>query len=570
MPGGYYSTFALDSTLCKGGASPDCGKGGTWTVSDTYTPIQYQPVSDNTATSGEYLAGTIYPQNLNVNGDNRYTVLNASLAAATIGNQTLPSGNQIDIEIGFFSLGADDQQQEFTTGLTGTNDSSIKLWIMPGYFYAKRITQSNSFSLHIGSTAFNYPGSMYFGGYDKGRAIGPGTTWGTTNPPLQDIVLGVETGGSPFSFGKNMSSLLISNTSTAEPITVYPEPIVPGLYLPKQTCDKLATILPIKFDSSGYYLWDTSDPTYANITTSAAYLGFVFPPSAGGTEDVTIKVPLQLLVLNLTVEASGQAGSTPYFPCMPYNSTDGNYPLGRAFLQAALFGKNYGNKIWFLAQAPGPGAAKAGLGLEPHDIADSATTLDYYPDDSRFAASWSQHWTPLADDKNSSSSSGGSSSSSSGSLSTGAMAGIGVGAAAIGLGLVGIIIWFILRRRKSKTPSESDSVQEPMAAAHYSDDPRHHNAPDGQWHSPGQQSLQPHGSHPPYEQGQPGQYPAQAGGYHQSAFHENYAPYKGDQQGHELSELSGSMRNPAQELPGHAPQELEAPYKQERVVGTAT
>jgi hypothetical protein len=510
------------------------------------------------------MLGPIYAQNMNVNGDDQYTTPNVSTAVVDIGNQTLPSGNQVDLQLGFFSLGAEDQQQQFTTGSSDVDDYAINAWIMPGYFYNKSITDSYSFSLHIGSTAFDYPGSMYFGGYDKGRAIGPGTSWGDDNPPLQDIVLGVETGGSPWNFDSR-EGLLLSNTSAKGPLPVYPEPMVPALYLPKQTCDAIAKQLPVRFDSSGYYLWDTSDDRYTAITTSAAYLGFVFPPGPGGTEDVTIKVPFQLLVLNLTSEASGQSGLTPYFPCTPYDSTDGNYILGRAFLQAAFFGRNWNNKVWWLAQAPGPGSSNAGLGLEPHDIADSATSLDFYPDDGRFASSWSQHWTPLEDDGTAGD--GGSSDSDSddattSSLSTGAKAGIGVGAAAVGVGLLAVIGWFFLRRnRKQRIDSDSGSNHEPeqpnmSAAAHYGSP--------GQAHaSPGYQYSQI-SAHSPYEQGNPQYHPQQQ---YPAFVNEAYAPRKPDlppaERGHELAELSGTIRHPASELPGHDPQELEAPYKRD-------
>lgn len=498
------------------------------------------------------MIGPIYMQDMNVNGDDRYIVPNVSTAVVDIGNQTLPNGNMIDLELGSFSIGAEDQQQVFTTGSLNVSDASVNAWIMPGYYYNTSVTKSYSFSLHIGSTAFDYPGSMYFGGYDKGRAIGPGTSWGDSNPPLQDIVLGVETGGSPFPYSSK-KGLLISNTSTAEPISVYPEPLVPYLHLPKQTCDRIAKELPVTMDSTGYYLWDTSDPSYNKITTGAAYLGFVFPPGAGDTDDVTIRVPFQLLVLNLTTEASGRPGTTPYFPCMPYDTTDGNYILGRAFLQAAFFGRNWNNKVWWLAQAPGPGSSKAGLGLSPMDIEDSDTSLDFFPDEGRFADSWSQYWTPLKDD----STDGGAGSSNNGdgnsSLSTGAKAGIGVGTAAVGVALLAVLAWFITRRRRNNS-KDSGSEQQPFTAAHYGDESKH--APQ-QWHQPQQQ-----GGYSPYEQPQP-QYPGE--GHQQHLVHENYAPYKeGSGGAFEMNELSATMRNPALELPGHVPQELEAPYKQER------
>ncbi|KAK3709072.1 hypothetical protein LTR37_011051 [Vermiconidia calcicola] len=554
LPGGTYSNYILDSSLCSKGSSNLCGTGGTWNSRKQEQTgvgymISWEPAVDQVSSSGVYGTGPIYAQNMNVNGDDQYTVPNCSTSAIDLGNQTLPNGNQIDLELGFFALGAgDDQYQQFTLGGDTPETFAVNAWVMPGYFYNKSITESYSFSLHLGSTAFNYPGSMLFGGYDKGRAIGPATTYADTSPPLQDIVLGVETGGSPWDFDSK-DSLLLTNTSSHDSITVTPEPMVPYLHLPKQTCDNLAKYLPVSKDSSGYYLWNTADPTYKNITTSAAYLGFVFPPATGGTQDVTIKVPFQLLVLNLTVEASGYAGQTPYFPCMPYEPSDGNYLLGRAFLQSAFLGRNWNRHISWLAQAPGPGASRTGLGVQPTDIDDGDTSLDFFPDNGRFAASWSDHWTPLeGSTTNGGAGSGGGSGNGGddGGLSTGATAGIGVGAAALAVGALGIAAFFLVRRRKHRKASESE--QQPFTAAHYGDEAK--------------------ASPAPHERPQVDQY-GQAFNEHQQQYNQqhygHYEPYKArpppQQESIPLSELSGTMRNPAQELPAHEPMELEAPFK---------
>ena len=487
------------------------------------------------------MIGPIYAQNLAIgSGGNSQTSPNASISAVNIGNITLPNGNQIDLEVGSLSLGADDQQQVFTTGSTTVGDDAIDAWIFPGYLYNQSLAQSYSYSLHIGSTAFNYPGSLIFGGYDKGRAIGPGTTYGDDAPQLQDIVLGVETGGSPWSF-ESKKGLLLTNTSQNEAISVSPDSLVPYLHLPKATCDNLAKQLPITFDSSGYYLWDVNDPSYYNVTTSAAYLGFVFPPATGGTQDVTIKVPFQLLVLNLTTAASGRSGLTQYFPCMPYDPEDGSHLLGRAFLQAAFWGRNWNRHVSWLAQAPGPGSSKNGLGSQLLDIQDSDTTLDFYTGDAYLKDSWSAYWSPLPGGTDDTVDNGGGNNDDSG-LSTGAQAGIGVGVGVVGLALIGLGIFFLMRRRKEKTRSkaETGSANESFlgGAPHYGNDAK---ANPQQWQQhPQQQQQQHHGYYQPHGMGD-----------------QPYAPYK--QNPGESYEMAGTIRSPATELPGHDPHELEAP-----------
>lgn len=452
------------------------------------------------------MVGDVYAENLIIGGggDQVFTTPNASLVAVSSGNRTLPNGKVIDLTVGQFALGADQQTQLFSSGTDDKNDPGIVTWNMPGYLYNSSATKSNSYAIHVGSTRYDYPGSLIFGGYDKGRVIGPATTWGDSPPQLLDIVIGVEIGGSPFDFDSK-TGLLLTNTSTNTQLPVFPEPLEPYLHLPKQTCNNLAKYLPIKFDtSSGFYLWDRTDPSYANITNAAAYLGFVFPPGPGSTEDVTIKVPFQLLVLNLTSEASGQPGLTPYFPCMPYTppgsgpgaggSGSNSYLLGRAFLQAAFVGRNMNQHVSWLAQAPGPGASKEGLGYQPQDIQDTDTTLDLYVGDQYFNSSWSAYWKPLpgkvtstpdgtSNSEGTGSGTGGSLDTSvtkSSSLSTGAKAGIGIGAAAVGVGLLAVAAFFFTRRRRARGDKNSEDLpfvgNEPTqqgAQAHYSDDPKH-------------------------------------------------------------------------------------------------
>jgi len=95
---------------------------------------------------------------------------------------------------------------------------------------------------------------------------------------LQDIGIGVEAGGSPFPWSSN-SELLISNINGAEPVPVRMDPVVPYLHLPNQTCVAISKILPIYFNqTTRYWHWNTIDPTYEGVVSSALYMSLVFPP----------------------------------------------------------------------------------------------------------------------------------------------------------------------------------------------------------------------------------------------------------------------------------------------------
>ena len=348
-------------------------------------------------------------------------------------------------------------------------------WNLPGALYNQSRIKSYTYSLQIGSAAYDYPGSLVFGGYDKGRAIGPGTTFTNSPPQLLDIVIGVETGGSPFTIG-SMTGLLLHEEGAPTTIPANPD-------LTQQTCDNLATILPIIFDEpSGYYLWNHIDPTYQSIVSSAAYLGFEFPPTPGETENVLIKVPFALLNLQLTAPAV-QSENTTYFPCMPYAPVDNSpFLLGRAFLQAAFLGRNwnqvgrhhildhritdYSQQISWLAQAPGPGASKEGLGTNIVDIEDGPTSLPFNNDSSLFAASWEGIWKPLPG--------GNSTSSPTSTMSKGAEIGAIVGGVCGGILLLTLlaIAFICVRRHKRSQPaqvSRQETVSTPVNVSPQSD-----------------------------------------------------------------------------------------------------
>ncbi|KAF2156247.1 hypothetical protein K461DRAFT_291185 [Myriangium duriaei CBS 260.36] len=479
LPGGNFPNYVIAQQYCsRQSLSGQCQPPHTWDPGSNQTqsgqPIFFTPNEDYRGLNGMYMTGRIYAQLIGIPGA---TCPNASSVAVTAGNFTLPDKSAHPLELGFLSLGADGgaEYQQFTTSDTDATSPPIKANILPGWMFGQNLVKSYSYGLHIGSTGNGFTGSLIFGGYDKGRAIGPGTTYGKDPPQLLDIVIGVETGGSPFNFSSK-TGLLLDSKGAHKSVAAMPDPITPYMHLSKQTCDGLAELLPITFDSSiGYYLWNQDDPSYESTVSTPAYLGFVFPPAPGNSVNVMIKVPMTLLNLTLTQPVLS-SGSKQYFPCRAYDAGDNSYVLGRAFLQAAFIGTNWRQGVNWLAQAPGPGPSNLGLGFDPRDIQDGDTTLDYYNNDNLFAQSWSGHWTPL-NGTTSPPSSGSPPSSSpspypapaSGGLSTGAKAGIGVGAGVGALliaAILGALIW--RRQKNSRDLHRASQLPYPVDAKHAS------------------------------------------------------------------------------------------------------
>ncbi|KAG9568223.1 hypothetical protein KCU71_g2242, partial [Aureobasidium melanogenum] len=448
LVGSYYASYIPSSSACRP-YGPQCGTGGEWDP-DTSVPSSSPPnIWD--APSAMNITGTVYPAAVTIgSAEKQQTIYDVDLATIDTFSVEYPNQKTAAPELGFFALNSGNDQ---AAQALNHNKDGVDPWIVAGALYNQSIIPSYSYGLQIGSAALEYGGSLILGGYDKGRAIGPYTSYAGYSAMLLDISINVETGSSPFSFG-NASGLLMNILGQPDSLIVKVDPMPPGLHLPAQTCSALAEKLPIYFDpTTQYYLWNTSDPSYETTINSPAYLGFHFTPAPGNDANVTIKVPFKLL--NLTLTSPVVSSSVQYFPCMPFNMPRGDqWRLGRAFLQGAFLGYNTQTNTMWLAQAPGPGVSNQGLGYQPQNMTSGATTLDISNDQTMFARSWSNHWTPLNDSKpsifNTTSPTtvpGSSNTHHDTGLSGSAIAGIVVGVIA-GVALIVAIIYLLVRRRK--------------------------------------------------------------------------------------------------------------------------
>ncbi|KAH0134003.1 hypothetical protein KCU67_g16422, partial [Aureobasidium melanogenum] len=134
---------------------------------------------------------------------------------------------------------------------------------------------------------------------------------------LADIGLGVASGDSPFPKDKQLPVRNLLQGGGVSSIKAYPNPV--------------------EFNETlGLYIWNTSAPSYQDIMTSASYLSFDF---SSGSSTNTIYLPFALL--DLTLDWPLVNSPTQYFPCSPYQSPDGKFHLGRAFLQGAFMAQNW-------------------------------------------------------------------------------------------------------------------------------------------------------------------------------------------------------------------------------------
>lgn len=283
------------------------------------------------------------------------------------------------------------------------------------------------------------------GGYDRPRCLTEPIQSSGQTFTLVDIGLAVADGGSPFPNAQTLpvTGLLRRNGSSIDTLDAYPNPGVPYLYLPQDTCSAIAEMLPVSFNESlGLYLWNASDPTFQNITSSPSYLSFEFSSKIGSVQTSSIKLPFALL--NLTLESPLVIKPTSYFPCSPYTPSDGStFHLGRAFLQAAFLAQNWQTQRLMLAQAPGPG----GISQQITTIASTDTSVTPMIDAPSWYSTWSSTLTALAAESGNITTVR-AAAEHSGEISGGEIEGIVIGSVAV-IAIIAMLIFF-LRRRKNK------------------------------------------------------------------------------------------------------------------------
>ncbi|KAN0070433.1 hypothetical protein V8E54_011302 [Elaphomyces granulatus] len=416
-------------------SSITCGLGGFWSGISKTDNFEFRD-GLNTTDGGFQLTD----RNVSVTGSQ--SMSNVTVIILSHASDTLPNGTVVGWPLGTINMG-------YTSGVTNTEGGYSVLSRM----FEQGLIPSYSYGLHIGSAALDYVGSLYFGGYDKGRTIGPYTSF-TETLSLLDVELNVAIGSLPLGLSPKPNILSTLDGNSNRPVRFLSNK--PYLYLPQRLCAAIADNLPVYFDHSmQYWLWNTSDPMFTALLGSPAYLGFTFPPGPGNNENVTIKVPLTLF--NLTLTNPYSTNNASYFPCVSYSESSSilyGY-LGRAFLQAAFIGHSFNTGIYWLAQAPGPGVNGQGLGEVPTDILNNDnSTIDMFTDDDNmlFVQSWQGYWkinntqnntsphnnTSLQNNTN-------SQANNTSGLSEGAKAGIGVGASVGGLALLGLVSWLLYR-----------------------------------------------------------------------------------------------------------------------------
>jgi hypothetical protein len=188
-PGGFWSSNVLNTSICTNTATTTNCYGDpanllNSTVSSTF--VQYP----ETGGVSNFSASPSNPGLVQA-GQSVQVIPSFDMILVNEGYSVLPNGSQYPLEVGSLSLGAPDVNQTFNRG-DGTRINGTQL---PNYLHSIGQIPSSSYGLHIGSVTMRIPGSLFVGGYDQSRVMGPVSTQPYTNNwlpiDLLDISIGV-------------------------------------------------------------------------------------------------------------------------------------------------------------------------------------------------------------------------------------------------------------------------------------------------------------------------------------------------------------------------------------------
>lgn len=258
FPGGQFKSFVLGTTVCTNSTlGTDCPavSGGVWnaTLASSSTAltnvVDFQPTVDWTLPLPIQGQSQVVLDDLYLPYDGPVLrVHNASIASVEWAYNTYPNGINYPVTLGTLCLGAGTPNFSFPTG-TGSVQALVNGSILQSYLFAENIIPSASYGLHVGSVGSKIPPSLWFGGYDQSRVLGPvasqpWTPLGALNIDLLDIQIGVAEGSSPFPFENRTGILATGNSSIISSISINIEPATPYMFLPPSTCAAITAGLP--------------------------------------------------------------------------------------------------------------------------------------------------------------------------------------------------------------------------------------------------------------------------------------------------------------------------------------
>lgn len=282
-PGGSYGSIILSETICVGFTAYPCGSGGLYNSSGSKAFDDHSIQIFEWGDQGWVLGALKYYVNRKYSMDQLYIspngvyVSNLSILLVEDVSMIYPDGSYYPIQLGSLALGGAFPNQTFHI----PDRADINASLLPGFLLEQNRISSSSFGMHLGSATLGPPLSLWLGGYDRSRIVGPVSIQvikdlGPTID-LLDIGIGVDHGASPFPFVSREGFLAEGNLSIGQSIPLVMNPSAPYLAVPSSTCAAIAKSLPVTYNPKyGLYFWNVNDRLYNRIVRSPSYLSFIF------------------------------------------------------------------------------------------------------------------------------------------------------------------------------------------------------------------------------------------------------------------------------------------------------
>lgn len=273
----------------------------------------------------------------------------------------------------------------------------------------KNLTPGMSFGYAAGASyaSGGVPGSLVFGGYDQSRFTDSGLSFpinGEQNKTLPLSLLSIVV--------DNVPSGSLSLLPSGNAVTTTIDSTTAHMWLPQAVCDLFAEAFGLRYDTyTGLYL--INNTMHNQLKQSNPSVTFTIGATDSSSDTTNIVLPYAAFDLQAGIPLFNF--STNYFP-LRVAANESQQVLGRAFLQEAYLFVDWERNNFTIGQA----------------IHQNSTT--------NIVSVLSPEYSTGSEDS---------------SISTGAIAGIAVGAVAVVALIIGIIAFFVIRkRRRDRQPNE--------------------------------------------------------------------------------------------------------------------
>ncbi|KAI9881481.1 MAG: hypothetical protein M1830_000044 [Pleopsidium flavum] len=326
--------------------------------------------------------------------------------------------------------------ENFYLGMFGVNPKSTNFTNLtegqPSYLsslYTQGKIPSLSFGYTAGAQYRKWPFTLTLGGYDLARFTPNNLTFTFAPDNSRDVVVGIQSITSTDS-KQTQTSLLPSG------ILAYVDSTVPYIWLPSEACQAFEKAFGLIYDSaSQLYLVD--DSLHKSLLALNASVSFTLGNTITGGQTVDIVLPYGSF--DLTIKPPLVENSTRYFP-LKRAANQTQYTLGRTFLQEAYLIVDWERSNFSISQC-----------LFSESLSQQIVTIR------SINATSNSNVPPSNSD---------SASTQNSSISSGAIAGIVVGTILfVALLVVGLAL-FLMRKRKKKTYSYTDTAELPVPSSY--------------------------------------------------------------------------------------------------------